>query len=126
MKQIDYPFIIRPLSKKEGGGVLIEYPDLPGCMSDGETINEAISNGRDAVECWLKAARESGRIIPKPSSELPSGKWVQRVPKSMHAKLIEQAKKEGVSLNTLVVSLIAIGLGLHGKTREKHRFAHSH
>ncbi|MGD9107861.1 MAG: type II toxin-antitoxin system HicB family antitoxin [Gammaproteobacteria bacterium] len=118
MKQSDYPFIVRTLSKDEGGGILIEYPDLPGCISDGETIEEAIANGKDAVKCWIKAAKKSGRAIPKPSKKLPSGKWVQRVPKSLHAKLIEQAKQEGVSLNTLVVSLIAISLGLHGKNKE--------
>jgi len=119
MKSNDYPFIIRPLSKEEGSGILIEYPDLPGCMSDGETIDEAIKNGKDAVKCWLEAAKKSGRVIPKPSKELPSGKWVQRVPKSLHAKLIEQSKKEGVSLNTLVISLIAIALGLHGNNKKR-------
>lgn len=125
MKHNDYPFIIRPLSNADGGGIFIEYPDLPGCISDGETIEAAINNGQDAVTCWLQAAKESGRIIPKPSEELPSGKWVQRVPKSLHAKLIEQAKKEGVSLNTLVVDLIAAGLGLHSKGENVHR-AHTH
>lgn len=58
MKKIsipDYPFTIRHLTPEEGGGYLIEYPDLQVCMSDGETIEEAISNGRDAVACWLTA-----------------------------------------------------------------------
>ena len=56
-KTPDYPFTIRHLSKEDGGGYLIEFPDLPGCMSDGETIEEAIANGQDAVSCWIKAAR---------------------------------------------------------------------
>lgn len=60
----DYPFSIRHLSKKEGGGYLIEYPDLPGCISDGETVEEAIQNGQDAVTCWLDAAKKSGDPIP--------------------------------------------------------------
>jgi antitoxin HicB len=38
IKVPEYPFTIRHLSKEEGGGYLIEFPDLPGCMSDGETI----------------------------------------------------------------------------------------
>jgi antitoxin HicB len=38
----DFPFDLRPLSKAEGGGWLITWPDLPGCMSDGETPEEAI------------------------------------------------------------------------------------
>ena len=108
----DYPFIIRHLTTEDGGGYLIEYPDLPGCMSDGETIEEAIANGSDAINCWIEAARTIGRDIPKPGElEKQSGRWVQRVPKSIHLRLAKCAKEEGVSLNTLVVSLIAEGLG---------------
>jgi antitoxin HicB len=97
-----YPFIL----SSEEQGVLIEYPDLPGCMPDDDTVLEAIANGEDAVECWIEAAKAAGRWIPKPSKKLPSGRWVQRVPKSLHAKLIEQASIEDVSLNTLVISLV--------------------
>ncbi|MEE9451489.1 MAG: type II toxin-antitoxin system HicB family antitoxin [Gammaproteobacteria bacterium] len=112
MKTFDYPFTIRQLNKEEGEGYLIEFPDLPGCMSDGETIMEVITNGQDAIACWIKAAKEAGRNIPKPRElENQSGKWVQRVPKSLHLKLVQQAKREGVSLNTLVVSVIAEALG---------------
>lgn len=45
----DYPFEIRPLTKEEGGGFLISYPDFSDCISDGETPEEAIANGRDAL-----------------------------------------------------------------------------
>lgn len=62
----DYLFTIRALSTEDGGGYSIEFPDLPGCMSDGKTIEEAMSNGQDAVACWIAAAKESGRLIPKP------------------------------------------------------------
>jgi antitoxin HicB len=41
MKRLKYSAIIRPLSKEEGGGYLIEIPELPGCMADGETVEEA-------------------------------------------------------------------------------------
>jgi antitoxin HicB len=98
------------LAPDEGGGYLVEFPDLPGCMSDGETVEEAIANGLDAKHAWLTVAREEGRSIPEPGGQL-SGKWVQRVPKSLHTRLVERAEREGVSLNTLVVSLIAEGLG---------------
>jgi antitoxin HicB len=112
MSDNDYPFNIRKLTEEEGSGYLIEYPDLPGCMSDGETIIEVIENGRDAVQAWLIAAKEAGRDIPEPQQiELQSGKWVQRVPKSLHAKLVRQARREGVSLNTLVVSMLAEATG---------------
>jgi predicted RNase H-like HicB family nuclease len=64
-EQVDYPFFVRPLSKDEGGGYLIEFPDLPGCMSDGETPEEAIENGRDALKGVLALKRELGHTIPR-------------------------------------------------------------
>lgn len=108
--RIDYPFEIRPLSKDEGGGYAITFPDLPGCRSDGATPEEAIENGRDALESWLAVAREFGDELPKPFSAV-SGRFVQRVPRSLHAQLITRAKAEGVSLNTLVISIVSQGLG---------------
>lgn len=116
----EYPFTIRHLNQEEGGGYFIEFPDLPGCMSDGETIDEAIQNGNDAVNCWLAAANESGRAIPKPGDfGRLSGKWVQRVPKSIHAQLINRAQQEGVSLNTLVISMLAEALGYKHRAHSK-------
>jgi antitoxin HicB len=69
MSEIENRFAVRSLTEDEGGGYLIEFPDLPGCMSDGETIEEAISNGADAKRCWIAAMREAGRPIPPPSIE---------------------------------------------------------
>lgn len=112
--KLDYPFTIRPLGDEDGGGYLIEFPDLPGCMSDGETIEEAVANGADAMYGWIEAMRAAGREIPPPSvadDGAFSGKWQQRVPKSLHRRLAERAGREGVSLNTLVVSLLSEGLG---------------
>ena len=108
--RIDYPFEIRPLSKDEGGGYAITFSDIPGCRSDGATPEEAIENGRDALESWLAVAREFGDEVPKAFSSV-SGRFVQRVPRSLHVQLIEQAKAEGVSLNTLIVSIVSQGLG---------------
>lgn len=107
---IEYPFEIYPLSKDEGGGYAILFPDLPGCRSDGATPEAAIENGRDALASWLEVAREFGDKIPNPFSAA-SGRFVQRVPRSLHAQLIAQAEAEGVSLNTLVLSLVSQGLG---------------
>lgn len=112
MKIPDYPFTIKHLSNEDGGGYLIEYPDLPGCISDGETIEEAIENGKGAIQAWMEAAKEINRPIPKPGElESQSGKWVQRVPKFIHLRLVNRAKEEGVSLNTLVITMLAESLG---------------
>jgi predicted RNase H-like HicB family nuclease len=66
-KFTDYSFEIKPLAAAEGGGFLITFPDLPGCMSDGETPEEAIENGKDAFDCWMEAQVEWGRPIQKAS-----------------------------------------------------------
>lgn len=63
---IPYRFTVRPLSEEEGGGYLIEFPDLPGCMSDGDTVEEAIINGVDAMRGWIEAMRAEGHPIPMP------------------------------------------------------------
>ncbi len=111
----NYPFDLRPLSKTEGGGWLITWPDLPGCMSDGETPEEAIQNGRSAFAAWM-ATRQTKLGLPVPKTSVHTGKparFVLRTPQSMHARLVAQAQKEGVSLNTLVTTLIAENLGSH-------------
>lgn len=113
-----YAHIIEPLTADEGGGFLITFPDLPGCMADGLTEAEAIENGRDAYLSWVSAVADLGDVIPQPKFKTvsieaseSSGKFVQRVPKSIHAQLAARAKQEGVSLNSLVLTFIAEGLG---------------
>ena len=113
-----YAHIVSPLSAEEGGGYLITFPDLPGCMSDGETIEEAIENGRDAFVAVVSAMSDRGQKIPKPtfrpedaSAPDVSGRFVTRLPRTIHAQLTTRAKAEGVSLNTLVLAFIAEGLG---------------
>ena len=66
-----YAHVISPLPSDEGGGFLITFPDLPGCMSDGETIEEAIHNGRDAFLAWISAWADMGKTIPPPSYRAP-------------------------------------------------------
>jgi antitoxin HicB len=104
-----YQFTVRPLSKEEGGGYLVEYPDITGCMSDGETIEEAITNGREAIRDCIEVFRESGRKIPKPTIE--AAQWRQHLPRTLYSKLTKQAKNEGVSINSLVTAIIAEALG---------------
>jgi len=109
-----YAHTIAPLSADDGGGYMITFPDLPGCMSDGETLEETLENGRDAFNSWIAAQVDIGRKVPEPSHYDEGGKpvkFVQRLPRSLHASLQARAKAEGVSLNTLVLALIAEGLG---------------
>lgn len=63
----DYNVQMRRLEKAEGGGWLAEVADLPGCMSDGATPDEALRNVRNAIGEWIDCAIELGRHVPAPS-----------------------------------------------------------
>ena len=70
MRKPDYAVVIERLSDEDGGGFLATVPDLPGCMSDGDTRAEAARNVEDAIACWLEEARALGRAIPEPRAAL--------------------------------------------------------
>lgn len=107
-----YPFEIRALSDEEGGGFLVSYTDFTECISDGETIEEAIQNGMDALQETIAALESLNLPVPEAGSGGSySGKFIQRVPRSIHARLAMRAKQEGVSMNSLVTSILAEGLG---------------
>jgi antitoxin HicB len=107
-----YPFEIRPLSEEDGGGFLISFTDFTECISDGETVEEAIQNGLDALQETIAALESLNLPVPEPGSGGSySGKFIQRVPKNIHARLALRAKQEGVSMNALVTSILAESLG---------------
>jgi antitoxin HicB len=62
-----YAIIVEPLLPEDGGGFIATVPDLPGCMSDGETPQEALANVQDAIAAWVEAAKELGHAIPHPT-----------------------------------------------------------
>ncbi|MGD1016165.1 MAG: type II toxin-antitoxin system HicB family antitoxin [Roseiarcus sp.] len=70
MRKPDYAVLIEPLPEEEGGGFLATVPDLPGCMSDGETREEAARNIEDAIACWIEEAHATGRAVPVPRGVL--------------------------------------------------------
>jgi len=67
MTHLTYAVVIQPLGPQDGGGFAAFVPDLPGCLSDGETPEEALANVQDAIAEWIDAATELGRDIPQPS-----------------------------------------------------------
>ena len=98
------------------GGYVVSYPDLKGCLSVGETIEEAVSNGEDAKREWLAAALEEGYPIPEPlSDEEYSGQFKLRIPKSLHRQLAMQSKKEGISMNQYCLYLLSQNNALHAQ-----------
>jgi antitoxin HicB len=70
MNTLRYPVIIEPLSEEDGGGFFATVPDLPGCMSDGETPQEALVNIQDAINAWIEAAVENGQPVPAPTPKV--------------------------------------------------------
>ena len=81
---------------------------MPGCIADGPTQPNALKELEKAVELRLAVARDEKRDIPEPSTEAPaSGKFVVRVPPSVHQRLRRRAQREGVSLNEMVVSMLS-------------------
>ena len=93
------------------GGYVATIPDLPGCITQGDTRLEVLEMIEDAKLCWLEAALEDEDDIPEPDWDLYNGKLNLRIPKSLHRKLAESAKREGVRLNQLAIYLMANGIG---------------
>jgi antitoxin HicB len=99
-------------------GFVARAPELPGCLSDGPTEAEALASLRDAMAGWFELALERGIPIPEPAEAEGrgaetrySGKFVLRVPRSVHRQLAERAEAEGVSLNQMALALLSQGLG---------------
>ena len=87
------------------GEWVVAIPELPGCLSQGETPEEAIKMIREAQRLWLQVALEDGRPIPAPRPEEDySGRFNVRVPKRLHRDLVRAAEAEGVSLNLFVAT----------------------
>ncbi len=106
------------MTADEGDGFLIESPDLPHCIPDGATVEEAIANGRDALKCVLLTIKEFGDPIPKPGSvNASSGQFRPRIPMSLHARLTARAEQVGVRLNTLVTAMITEELDKRERSR---------
>lgn len=101
------PYTIELLQEKDGS-YFIKVKELNGCMSVGDTPNEAVEMIHEAMEAWLYEAIESGISIPEPSKNEKkySGKIVLRMPKSMHKQLAAEAAEEDVSLNSYLNFLL--------------------
>lgn len=88
---------------------IAEVYDLPGCLADGESREEALTNASEAARLWVEVAREDGREIPEPSidEDDASGEFLVRTTKGLHSRLKHEARRQGVSLNQLVATLLA-------------------
>jgi predicted RNase H-like HicB family nuclease len=97
------------------GGYVVEIKELSGCLTQAETLEEAIANINEARTLWIEVAYEEGDNIPLPegnilirsSTSAYSGKLIVRMPKSLHGRLAEKAKEEKISLNQYIVSVLS-------------------
>lgn len=102
---LEYPVTVYP---DADSGYAAEIKDLPGCLTQGETLEETMTNINEARELWLETVYENNDKIPLPSTDDNySGKLLLRMPKSLHRRLAEAADKEGVSLNQYIVFLLS-------------------
>jgi antitoxin HicB len=101
---LNYPMEI----VEDDGRFVVSIPDLPGCVSFGDTPEEALANIKATKSLWLKGAVESGETIVEPTTvEDFSGKFVLRIPRSLHQALDREARKQGVSLNMYIAHLLS-------------------
>lgn len=104
---LEYPFHV---AADPDGGYVITFIDLPGCMTQVETLDEVGPAANEIRALWLETEYERGADIPLPSyPEEFSGKFNVRLPKSLHRTLVEAARCENVSLNQYVLMLLARG-----------------
>ena len=119
-KTLDYymslPYKVSIQPDPAEGGYVAWYPDLPGCVTVGETLEEAFTNAEDARRAWLEAAVEDGNWIAEPTlMDSYSGQFKLRIPKSLHRSLAEHAQEEGTSMNQYCLYLLAKNDALHSK-----------
>jgi predicted RNase H-like HicB family nuclease len=98
--KLPYNFIIKPVHDESGDYFFGSVLELDGCQSTGVTFEEVYSDLREAMDVWIETKLENGLTIPEPiSPDQFSGKFVVRLPKTLHYKLTLEAEREGVSLN---------------------------
>jgi antitoxin HicB len=106
-----YPFVVYPA---EEGGYVAEIEELPGCMTQAETLEELSERIENARRAWIQLAYENGMEIPLPRLEQDySGRFIVRLPKYLHRQLAEEAALEGASLNQFVVTLLSSAASRH-------------
>ena len=97
---LPYNYIVQPITDESGYYFYARVLELDGCQSTGETFEEAYENLREAMEGWIETKLEGGFEVPLPVGyDDFSGKFIVRIPKSLHYRLSVEAEQEGVSLN---------------------------
>ena len=115
MKTLAYylslPYRMEIIPDMEEGGYTAKFPELPGCLTCAETIEELVESANDAKKVWLTSALEDGIEIAEPQKDSDlleySGQFKLRMPRSLHRSLSIHAKEEGISMNQYCLYLLA-------------------
>lgn len=98
--KLPYNYIIQQITDESGTYFYAKVLELDGCQTTGETFEEAYENIKEAMKGWIETKLEAGLEVPLPvGQENFSGKFIVRIPKSLHYRLSVEAEREGVSLN---------------------------
>ena len=113
-KDLDYymnlNYIIEVIEDKEEGGYALSCPELKGCITCADTIQQGFEMIEDAKKCWFTACLEDGIPIPEPNDISGySGQFKLRIPKSLHKRLAERSRQEGISMNQYCLYLLSSG-----------------
>ena len=107
--KLPYHIVIRHIADDSGSYYFATVQEFDGCMSHGDTYAEACENIQEAMELWIDAKLEGGFQVPLPLDESQySGKFVLRIPKTLHARLAMAAESEGVSLNQYALYRLSV------------------
>ena len=107
--ELPYHIVIQHLVDESGDYYFATVQELDGCMSHGDTYDEAFENIQEAMAGWIETKLDGGFPVPVPVNESQySGKFVLRLPRSLHARLALEAEKEGVSLNQYALYRLSV------------------
>lgn len=114
-KNLDYymslPYRVEVLPEQDEGGFTLHCPELPGCTTCSETLEDGFKMLEDAKRCWFTSCLEDGVVIPEPiRPDEFSGQFKLRMPKSLHWHLAQRSREEGVSMNQYCVYLLSKGI----------------
>jgi antitoxin HicB len=111
VRYLKLPYRLNVSFDEESDAWVARFPELPGCVADGATPEEALIEAQAAKALWIETAVAQGQQIPHPQGEPTySGKFVLRLPRSLHEAAAERADREGISLNSYLVHLVSDGV----------------
>lgn len=113
MKNLEYymalPYKMEITPDPDEGGYVASFPDLPGCLTYADTLEELFLMAEDAKKTWLEAALEDSIIVKEPASlDDYSGQFKLRLPRELHKSLAEHAREAGISMNQYCLYLLAM------------------